>query len=483
MAYKKKYAVLALLGISVASVVAWWWQNKAPAEGQGKPDTTVSAGSSAPAPVAGGGPARTPAVEVAKVESMTLVDETQAVGSLRSRQGVMLRPEVGGRVKQILFNDGQRVRKGQLMVQFDDQLPQAQLAQSGAELSIAQANHKRNQDLVAQNFISQRSLDESAAALQVSRAKLALAQATLQRLQVLAPFDGIAGLKQINVGDYLKDGADMVNVEDIDAVLLDFRLPERFQTKIRAGQKAQLTVDALPGRPFTAIIQAVDPLIEPNGRSVGVRGCIDNRQQQLRPGMFARVNAVFGSRENALVIPEEAIIPQGGRTFVVKIVQGDKPEIKVSERVAVKVGLRLPGKVEILEGLSAADTVVTAGHQRLQKDGTAVRVVDLSQPGGGRPAGGPPGQPGAGGPGAGGPGAGGPGAGGPGAGGPGAGGPGAGGPGAAPSGASPAAAAAQGAGQTGPRPAAAAGKPGAAAANNMALAGPNPCLRGADAAR
>jgi membrane fusion protein (multidrug efflux system) len=463
MAYKKKYAVLALLGISVASVVAWWWQNKAPAEGQGKPDTTVSAGSSAPAPVAGGGPARTPAVEVARVESMTLVDETQAVGSLRSRQGVMLRPEVGGRVKQILFNDGQRVRKGQLMVQFDDQLPQAQLAQSGAELSIAQANHKRNQDLVAQNFISQRSLDESAAALQVSRAKLALAQATLQRLQVLAPFDGIAGLKQINVGDYLKDGADMVNVEDIDAVLLDFRLPERFQTKIRAGQKAQLTVDALPGRPFTAIIQAVDPLIEPNGRSVGVRGCIDNRQQQLRPGMFARVNAVFGSRENALVIPEEAIIPQGGRTFVVKIVQGDKPEIKVSERVAVKVGLRLPGKVEILEGLSAADTVVTAGHQRLQKDGTAVRVVDLSQPGGGRPAGGPPGQPGAGGPGAGGPGAG--------------------GPGAAPSGASPAAAAAQGAGQTGPRPAAAAGKPGAAAANNMALAGPNPCLRGADAAR
>jgi len=462
MAYKKKYAVLALLGISVASGAAWWWQNKAPEGDAGKPATAAPAGPTGPGTGAGGGPARTPAVEVAKVESMTLVDETQAVGSLRSRQGVMLRPEVGGRVKQIFFNDGQRVRKGQLMVQFDDQLPQAQLAQSRAELSIAEANHKRNQELVAQNFISQRSLDESAAALEVSRAKLSLAQATLQRLQVLAPFDGIAGLKQINVGDYLKDGADMVNVEDIDAVLLDFRLPERFQTKIRAGQKAQLTVDALPGRPFSAIIQAVDPLIEPNGRSVGVRGCIDNRQQQLRPGMFARVNAVFGSRENALVIPEEAIIPQGGRTFVVKIVPGDKPEVKVSERVAVKVGLRLPGKVEILEGLSAGDTVVTAGHQRLQKDGTAVRVVDLSQPGGGRPAGGPPG--------AGAPGAGGTGAGGPGAGGPGAGGPGAGGPGA-------------GAGSAGPRPGAAAGKPGAAAAKNAAMAGPNPCLRGADATR
>jgi membrane fusion protein (multidrug efflux system) len=168
--------------------------------------------------------------------------------------------------------------------------------------------------------------------------------------------------------------------------------------------------------------------------------------------MFARVNAVFGSRENALVIPEEAIIPQGGRTFVVKIVPGDKPEVKVSERVAVKVGLRLPGKVEILEGLSAGDTVVTAGHQRLQKDGSVVRVLDLSQPGGGRPAGGPPG------------------AGGPAAGGPGAGGPVAGGPGAAPQGAA------------GPRPGAA-GKPGQGPAKSAEMAGPNPCLRGADATR
>ena len=466
MAYKKKYAVLALVGISVAAGAAWWWQNKAPAGGAAPSSATspTSGGpAAAPAGAASGAPGAGPAgaggrptaVEVAKVESMTLVDETQAVGSLRSRQGVMLRPEIGGRVKQILFSDGQRVRKGQLMVQFEDQLQQAQVAQARAELSIAEANHKRNQELVAQNFISQRSLDESAAALEVSRAKLALAQATLQRLQVLAPFDGITGLKQINVGDYLKDGADMVNVEDIDAVLLDFRLPERFQAKIRAGQKAQLTVDALPGRPFSAIVQAVDPLIEANGRSVGVRGCIDNRQQQLRPGMFARVNAVFGSRDNALVIPEEAIIPQGGRPFVVKVVAGDSPDALISQRVPVKVGLRQPGKVEIVEGLSAGDTVVTAGHQRLQKDGTAVRVVDLAQPGGGRPAGGPPG-------------AGGPGAGGPGAGAPGAG---------------PAAAAAQGASAAGPRPGAAPGKPGAAAAKNAAMAGPNPCLRGADATR
>jgi membrane fusion protein (multidrug efflux system) len=212
----------------------------------------------------------------------------------------------------------------------------------------------------------------------------------------------------------------------------------------------------LPGRPFSAIVQAVDPLIEANGRSVGVRGCIDNRQQQLRPGMFARVNAVFGSRDNALVIPEEAIIPQGGRTFVVKVVQGDKPDVRVSERVAVKVGLRQPGKVEIVEGLAAGDTVVTAGHQRLQKDGTAVRVVDLPQGAGGKP-GGPPGQPGTAGPGAA-------------------------TPGAPSAGASPAGAAAPGAGPQGAR-ASGAGRPSQGAGRPVALTGPNPCLREADAAR
>ena len=126
---------------------------------------------------------------------MPLSDETQAVGTLRSRQGVMLRPEVSGRVAQLNFRDGERVRKGQLLLQLDDQLPQAQIKQSQAELSIAVANHQRNQELVAQKFVSQRSVEESAAALEVAQAKLALAQVTAARLKLLAPFDGIAGIR------------------------------------------------------------------------------------------------------------------------------------------------------------------------------------------------------------------------------------------------------------------------------------------------
>lgn len=383
MASKAIYTVVAVAGIAAASGAAWWYQN--PMRGDG----AVGATASAPAQGAANGAAaaKPPSVEVARVELARLIDDTRAVGSLRSRRGVVLRPEVSGRITRLNFIDGQRVRKGQVLVQFDDQLPQAQIQQSQAELSIAQANQKRNQELVAQNFISQRSLDESAANLQVAQAKLALARATAARLKIVAPFDGIVGIRQVNVGDYLKDGSDIVNIEDIDAIYVDFRLPERFQSKVRRGQTAALDIDALPGRAYTAQIQAIDPLIDANGRSIGIRGCIDNRALQLRPGMFARVNTVFGVRDNASVIPEEAIVPQGGKQFVIKLLDGPSEKTRTTRRVEVKVGLRSPGKVEILQGLTPEDTVVRTGQQRIQKDGTVVTVVDLTNGSAARPTG------------------------------------------------------------------------------------------------
>jgi membrane fusion protein, multidrug efflux system len=392
MASKSVYSIVAVLGIGAASGAAWWYQSKVPAESLASLNAPVSTTTPAAAGSGGGAvaPAKPPSVESTKVEIMKLTDDTQAVGSLKSRQGVTLRPEVSGRITQLNFKDGESVKKGQLLVQFDDQLQLAQVKQSQAELSIALANHKRNQELVSQNFISKRSLDESAANLEVAQAKLSLSQATASRLKITAPFDGMTGIRTVNVGDYLKDGGDIVNIEDIAAVFVDFRLPERFQTKVKKGQKAQVDMDALPGRKFTAVIQAIDPLLDANGRSVGVRACIDNRQNQLRPGMFARVNTVFSERENAVVVPEEAIVPQAGKQFVIKLVDGaDKgtdKETKTTQRVEVKVGIRKPGKVEILEGLAEGDEVVTAGQQRVQKDGTSVKVVELGKPGGKQPS-------------------------------------------------------------------------------------------------
>ena len=275
------------------------------------------------------------------------------------------------------------MRRGQVLVQLDDQLPRALIQQSRAEWSIAQANHKRNQELVAQGFISQRSVDESAANLEVAQAKLALAQATAQRLKIVAPFDGIAGIRGVNVGDYLKDGADIVNIEDLAAVYVDFRLPERLQSKVRPGQTAQVTFDALPGVRYAALVQAISPQIDADGRAIAVRGCIDNRRLQLRPGMFARVTTVFSERSDARVVPEEAIVPDGSSPYVLKVVEGKEPGSKVTRRTPVQLGVRSPGWVEVLDGLSAGDLVVTAGQQRIRKDGTEVRVVELGKQGNG----------------------------------------------------------------------------------------------------
>ncbi len=399
MASKSVVRALSLILIVVAGGGAWWYQNRGQQSPAGAAPVAAGPTGAASGPAAAGGPGGgggggggggKPAVEVAKVEQAKLVDEAQATGSLRSRQNIMVRPEVSGRITQVNFRDGQKVSRGQLLIQLDDQLAQAQVKQAEAELSIAQVNFNRNKELVEQNFISRRTVDESGASLEVAQAKLALAKATADRLKILAPFDGTVGIRSINLGDYLKDGADVVNLEDMDAVYVDYRLPERYQTQLKPGLRAQVEIDALPGRKFSAVVQAIDPLIDANGRSLGVRACIDNRRMQLRPGMFARVATTFGTREQARVVPEEAIVPQGPRLFVIRLVDG--PEGLVSQRVEVKVGMRSPGKVELLDGVAVGDTVVVAGQQRLQRDGTAVRVIEGAGRGG---PGGAPGGPGA----------------------------------------------------------------------------------------
>lgn len=373
MASRAIYLVVAVIGMVGAGTAAWWLQKPGAAVPQNAAPAVARNAQRA-------GAAKPISVEVAHVRAMAISDEVQAVGSLRSRRSVVLRPEVSGRVTQLHFRDGARVRQGQLLVQLDDQLPRAQVQQAQAELSIARANHQRNQELVAQGFISQRSVDESAANLQVAQAKLALAQATAARLKIVAPFDGIAGIGNVHVGDYLKDGTDIVNIEDIDSVWVDFRLPERYQTQVRVGQGARVELDALPGATFSAVVRAIDPQIDANGRSVAVRGSIDNRDLQLRPGMFARVTAVFGARADARVVPEEAIVPQGSKPYVLKVVPGAAPDSRIAQRVPVQLGLRRAGQVEVLQGLELGDTVVTAGHQRVQQDGAPVRVVVPAAP-------------------------------------------------------------------------------------------------------
>lgn len=409
MAHKKFYIWVAVGGLALASAGAWWFQNKTPARtatgaAAGSPGAASAAGAAAgPGNPAGGVPGGgqggaggggMPGVEVVQVGTMRLQDDAEAVGTLRSRQSVTLRPEVSGRVVNVAFADGARVRKGQLLVQFDDTLQRAELSQAQAQLSIARANLKRNQELVAENFVARRVLDESQANLQVAEAQVALAQARLARMRITAPFDGTLGLRSVNLGDYVKDGADLVNLEDTSALTVDFRLPERYQARIAAGQVVQVRLDALPGQNFSARVQAVDPLLDANGRSVSVRATLPpSPKGELRPGMFARVTTIFSVNDAALVVPEEAIVPQAGKQFVFRLVDEGEGDAKkrVSRRTEVQLGVRRGPQVQVMSGLSVGDTVVVAGQQRLQKDGTPVRVVDMSRPGGGQPAGGKPG--------------------------------------------------------------------------------------------
>ena len=204
-------------------------------------------------------------------------------------------------------------------------------------------------------------------------------------MRIVAPFDGTVGIRTVNLGDYVKDGADLVNLEDTSTLYVDFRMPERYQGQLAVGQAVKVQIDALPGRDFTAKVQALDPLVDANGRSVAVRAVLPpSPAGDLRPGMFARVLTVFSVDEAALVVPEEALVPQGGKQFVFKLEkegEGDAAKL-VSRRTEVQLGVRQGAQVQVLAGLAEGDTVVVAGQQRLQRDGTAVRVVDMSKPGG-----------------------------------------------------------------------------------------------------
>ena len=390
---KKIYTAVAVVGIGLAGAAAWWWQNQptgavpvAAAPGAKPGGGAPGAGGAGGRPGGPGGPV---GVEVARAEAMTLTDDVQAVGSLKSSQGVMLRPEVSGRIARLGFVEGQRVQRGQLLVQLDDTLQQAQLKQAEAQASIARTNLQRSRELLAQNFVSQSAVDQNAASLQVAEAQVALAQAQLARMRVLAPFDGTAGLKLVDIGDYVKDGADVVNIEDLTALTVQFAVPERYIDRLRVGQPVDVAVDALPGRSFKGRVQAVDSQVDANGRALQVLAQVDNPGALLKPGMFARPRVIFSVREGAVLVPEEALVPLGAQQFVFKIVDGPDGQ-KLSQRLEAKIGLRLPGKVEIVEGLQAGDVVATAGQTRLLRgDRLPVRVIDISKPAAGGKPGGP----------------------------------------------------------------------------------------------
>ncbi|HYR00898.1 MAG TPA: efflux RND transporter periplasmic adaptor subunit [Casimicrobiaceae bacterium] len=349
-------AVLVVLGIAVGAGAGYWFgQQRAPA-----------ATAAAPAAPAAGPAAVT--VEAVKVVTASMPQTITAVGSLRSDESITVRPEVAGRISAILFNEGQRVAKGATLVKLDPSINVADVEQARANLKLAKSKFDRAVDLAKSNFISGQAKDEAENNLRVAEAALQLAEAKLAKTEIRAPFSGVIGLRVVSVGDYVKEGADVVNLEAIDPLKVDFRVPEIYLKQVQVGQPLDVSLDALPGKTYEGKVYAINPLVDATGRSIVIRAQVKNADTSLRPGMFARVRLITREAQDALVIPEQAIVPQGEEQYVFRIVDGKALRTKVA------VGQRRDGKVEILGGLSGGDTVVSAGQLKL-RDGVPVAVT------------------------------------------------------------------------------------------------------------
>lgn len=309
-----------------------------------------------------------PLVEVVQPERTLVRDELITFGSLRSDESTVIRPELGGRLAAVHFREGEAVKAGELLVSLDDAIARAELAQAQANLDLAEKSFERNQLLFKRGASNAQAQDEAQSQQQAARASLALAQARLDKTQIRAPYDGVLGLRQVSVGDYLSAGQDLVNLEVLDPLKVDFRIPQKAVSQVRLGQAIELSLDAYPGERFKGTIIALNPRLDEVGRSQAIRAQVDNRDQRLKPGQFVKVSVILAERPQALLIPEEAVMPMGQLLFVNLVVDG-----KV-ERRQIRIGQRLRGKAEVVEGLQGDETLISAGWQKVAP-GREVRTV------------------------------------------------------------------------------------------------------------
>ncbi|HYH17634.1 MAG TPA: efflux RND transporter periplasmic adaptor subunit [Azospirillum sp.] len=348
----------------------------------------LSIGGAKPAAAPAGPPGGMPPmpVEAVPVRVGAIARTVTSVGSLLSNESVVIRPEVAGRIAEIAFQEGQSVRKGTVLVRLDDSVARATLAQAQASIAFDRADLARAEELLSRNVGTARTRDQAHAKLLADQAAVQLAQAQLEKLTITAPFDGVLGLRKVSVGDVVQPGKDIVNLEEVDTLKLDFRVPEAYLPAVKVGQTLALSVDAFGGRTFAGEVYAIDPLIDVNGRALAVRARVPNPDHALRPGLFARVTLTLTVQNDAIIVPEQSIVAFGNDQFVFKVVDGKAKQSKV------RLGERRNAEVEIVDGLKPGDVVVTAGQLKI-RDGAPVMVIDLSKPpgpqaGGAKPAGG-----------------------------------------------------------------------------------------------
>lgn len=325
---------------------------------------------------AGGGGAGGPGgfampVEVAAAIRDTVVDAIAATGQIEAIQSIELRPEVSGRITDILVREGQDVAAGTPLFKVDDAELKAQVAQAEAERQMARQALERTKQLIAQNASSTSDLEQAQAKSQGADANYDLLKTRLDRTVVRAPFSGVVGRRLVSIGTYVSPQTPLITLQSVNPQFASFDVPERYADRLRRGQLVSFQVAALPGKNFSGEVVFVDPVVALPGRTILIKARVPNSEHQLQAGMFIEARLATDIRPNAVVVPEDALLPMQGATFVWVVKDG-----KANQR-QVAVGVRTAGWAEVQSGVEVGDQVVVGGLERLFPNAPVMaRVVE-----------------------------------------------------------------------------------------------------------
>ena len=347
---KKRMAVMVLLLVAVFGAVFGWKAFVGYKMGQAmahapKPKVTIT---------------------TALVQARQWRAELDAVGSLAAIQGVILAPQLPGKVTRILFHSGQAVPAGALLVQQDDSNQRAQLALDLAQEALARSNLARTRELYAKNAASRAQLDQAEATQRSTRAQVANDRATLAKLALRAPFAGVLGIRQVNLGQYLAPGAPVVSLQNMDPLYVNFSLPQQDLGRLHLGQMVRVSVDAYGGKAFDARINALNSQVSAATRNIDVQARLPNPGRLLRPGMYARIKVIGTEERRVLTLPISAITynTYGSYVYVVTQQHGEQ----MAQQRVVKTGEQRGNEVVVLEGLKDGEQVVNSGQNKLRND-------------------------------------------------------------------------------------------------------------------
>ena len=328
------------------------------------------------------GPVTVSTVKASEQEWQPALD---AVGSLRAANGADLATEVAGLVTDVHLKSGQDVKKGQLLVQLRDGDEVAQLQQLQANAQLAKLTLERARKQLAAQAISQADFDTAQADYKARLAAVAQQQVVIAKKQLHAPFDGRAGIITISPGDYLAAGTQVVTVQQLDPLFVDFNVPQGELSRLKVGQAVRLHLDAWPGRTFSGRLSAINPKVDTSTRNVQVEATVPNHDKTLTPGMFAKLTVDVGQQRRQLTLPQAAIVynPYGNTVYVVQPSQGKdeqgKPNAPTVKQAFVTTGDTRGDQVAILKGIAPGTEVVTSGQMKLKND-AAITVDNSVQP-------------------------------------------------------------------------------------------------------